>query len=195
MGSDENPKLPKSVLRHLEPNERVLFSIRKKVSLEKPKWLLVTDRRIIYLDEKILGRYDLKALPYQKLEQVVVKLGIMSSEFIIEGEESITLKLGWMNKEEARKAINAIKDALNAIAVEPVSIEVNKRMTSETWVLKKPKELVTRTMPAYQTAKPVAREEKEDPIEQLKKLKELYDMGVISQEEYEEKRKKLLEKI
>lgn len=102
-----------------------------------------------------------------------------------------------MNKEEARKAINAIKDALNAIAVEPVSIDVKKGgLTSETWVLKKPREFVTRTMPAYQPAQaPPIQEVKEDPLEKLKKLKELYDMGVISQEEYEEKRKKLLEEI
>ncbi|MDV3102966.1 PH domain-containing protein [Thermococcus waiotapuensis] len=192
---EETQKLPKPVLRHLEPDERVLFSIKKKISLEKPKWLLVTDRRIIYLDEKVLGRYDLKALPYQKLEQVTVRLGIMSSEFIIEGEENIKLRLGWMNREEASKAINAIKDALNAIAIEPVSIEVKKGLTGETWVLKKPKELLTRTMPAYQPVRPVAREEKEDPLEKLKKLKELYDMGAISQEEYEEKRKKLLEEV
>ncbi|ACS34602.1 PH domain-containing protein [Thermococcus gammatolerans] len=192
MGVVENPELPKSVRRHLEPEERVLFAIKKKISLEKPKWLLVTDRRIIYLDEKVLGRYDLKAIPYQKLEQVTVKLGVMSSEFVIEGEESISLKLGWMNKEEARKAINAIKDALNAIAVEPVSIDVKKRLTSETWTLRKPKELVTRSMPARTQPQVI---EKEDPLEKLKKLKELYDMGVISQEEYEEKRKKLLEQI
>ncbi|WP_297498365.1 PH domain-containing protein [Thermococcus sp.] len=192
MGKEEDPELPKSVLRHLEPNEKVLFSIKKKISMEKPKWLLITGRRIIYLDEKVFGRYDLKAIPYQKLEQVTVKLGIMSSEFIIEGEENITLKLGWMNKEEARKAINAIKDALNAIAVEPVSIGVNKGLTSETWVLNKPKEFITRTMPAYHAQS--VREE-EDPLEKLKKLKELYDMGVISQEEYEEKRKKLLDEI
>ena len=194
MGVEENPELPKSVLRHLEPEEQVFFSIRKKISLEKPKWLLVTDRRIVYLDEKVLGRYELKAIPYQKLELVTVKLGVMSSEFIIEGEEEITLKLGWMNKEEARKAINAIKDALNAIALEPVSIDVNKGLTSETWVLKKPRELITRTAPAGAViSHPPAR--REDPYEELKKLKELYEMGVISAEEYEEKRKKLLDRI
>ncbi|NJE50048.1 PH domain-containing protein [Thermococcus sp. 9N3] len=187
------PELPKALGKIIEPGERVLYSVKKKVSLEKPKWLLVTDRRIIYLDEKILGRYDVRALPYQKLERVTVKLGIMSSEFIIEGEESITLKLGWMDKEEARKTINAIKEALNAIAVEPVSIAVKKGLTSEEWVLNKPKELVTRTAPISHTA-PV-QEKKEDPMDRLKKLKELYDMGVISQEEYEEKRKKLLEEI
>ncbi len=189
-------KLPKSVSKHLEPGEEVLFTVRKKISLEKPKWLIVTDRRIIYLDEKILGRYEIKAIPYQKLEEIRIELGVISSEFLIKGEENIRLKLGWMNKEEARRTINAIKDALNAIAVEPVGIEVNKGLTHETWVLKKPEELVTRVAPAGKTiTHEPAVEKKEDPLEKLKKLKELYDMGVITQEEYEEKRKKLLEKI
>ncbi|WP_210411186.1 PH domain-containing protein [Thermococcus aciditolerans] len=188
--------LPKSVLRHLEPNEDVLFTVRKKISVEKPKWLIVTNRRIIYLDEKILGRYEIKAIPYQKLEEVTVELGVISSEFLIKGEENIRLKLGWMNKEQARNTINAIKDALNAIAVEPVTIEVKKGLTHETWVLKKPKELVSRVVPGGATIQHTAgAEKKEDPLEKLKKLKELYDMGVISAEEYEEKRKKLLEQI
>ena len=189
-------KLPKAAGKVLEPGEEVLFTVRKKVSLEKPKWLLITDRRIIYLDEKVLGRYEVKAIPYQKLEEVKVELGVVSSEFLIKGEENIRLKLGWMNKEQARKTINAIKDALNAIAIEPVTIEVKKGLTHETWKLKKPKELVSRVVPAGTTVQhQPAVEKKEDPIEKLKKLKELYDMGVISQEEYEEKRKKLLEQI
>ena len=187
-----NRKLPRTADKVLEPEENVLYTVRKKVSLEKPKWLLVTDRRIIYLDEKILGRYDVEAIPYQKLERITVKLGVMSSEFTVKAEDEFRLKLGWMNKEEARKTINAIKDALNAIAVEPVGVEVKKGLTSEEWVLKKPKEFVTRTAPV-----PVGktREEKEYPMESLKKLKELYDMGVINQKEYEEKRTKLLEMI
>ena len=38
------------------------------------------------------------------------------------------------------------------------------------------------------TAKPT-------PLEELKKLKELLDMGAITQEEYEEKKKRILEKV
>lgn len=34
-----------------------------------------------------------------------------------------------------------------------------------------------------------------DPIEQIKKLKDLLDSDIISKEEYEEKKKKLMEKI
>ncbi len=191
MGEEKKVELPKSLSKHMEPGERVLFFIKRRASLEKPKWLVVTDRRIIYLDEKVLGRYEMRAIPYQKLEQVTVRLGVMSSEFIIEGEENITLKLGWMKKEQAKKSIGAIKDALNAIAVEPVSIDVNKGLTSETWVLKKPKEFVSRTM--YVTSQPSS--DSEDPMEKLKKLKELLDEGIITQEEYEEKREKLLNQI
>ncbi|WP_297503212.1 PH domain-containing protein [Thermococcus sp.] len=191
---EEGENLPKSLEKALEPGERILHSVKKKVSLEKPKWVIVTDRRIIYLDEKILGRYEIKTIPYQKLERITVKLGIMSSDFVIKQEDEFRLKLGWMNKEQARETINAIKDALNAIAVEPVSIEVHKGLTSEEWTLEKPKELVTRFAPAGKVIEhePAA---KEDALEKLKKLKELYDMGVVSPEEYEEKRKKLLEQI
>lgn len=37
--------------------------------------------------------------------------------------------------------------------------------------------------------------DKEDPIEMLKRLKELMDLGIITQEEYNEKRKKFLNQI
>jgi len=33
------------------------------------------------------------------------------------------------------------------------------------------------------------------PLEELKKLKELLDMGAITKEEYEEKKRKILERI
>ncbi|WP_456320707.1 PH domain-containing protein [Palaeococcus sp. (in: euryarchaeotes)] len=187
-------KLPKGILENLSPGEEVLYAIRKKFSLEaKPKWLVVTDRRIMYIDEKILGRYDLTAIPYEKLELVYVKVGKVSSEFLIKKEDGNEIKLQRMDKDEARNAIEAIRDALNEIAVEPVSIERKKHLMSEEWIIHKPKEVVSRSI-RMEARRTVSRKE-EDPLEKLKKLKELYDMGVLSQEEYEEKRKKLLEQI
>lgn len=187
-------KLPKGIIENLYPNEEVLYAIKKKFSLEaKPKWLVITDRRILYVDEKLLGRYELTAVPYEKLELVYVKVGKMYSEFLIKKEDGSEIKLTKMDKDEARKAIEAIRDALNEIAVEPVSIERKKHLMSEEWAIHKPKEAVSRSI----RMEPMKFREKreEDPLEKLKKLKELYDMGVITQEEYEEKRKKLLEKI
>lgn len=187
-------ELPKGILENLFPNEEVLYAIRKKFSLEaKPKWLVVTDRRIMYIDEKILGRYDLTAIPYEKLEQVYVKVGKLYSEFLIKKEDGSEIRLQRMDKEEARKAIESIRDALNEIAVEPVSIERKKHLMSEEWIIHKPREVVSRGI-RMERGIGISKPE-EDPLEKLKKLKELYDMGVLSQEEYEEKRKKLLEQI
>lgn len=109
-----------------------MYTIKKKFSLEaKPKWLVITDRRIMYIDEKILGRYELTAIPYEKLEQVYVKVGKLYSEFLIKKEDGNEIRLQRMDKEEARKAIESIRDALNEIAVEPVSIERKKHLMSE----------------------------------------------------------------
>lgn len=79
----------------------------------------------------------------------MVKFGIMSLEFIIEGEENIMFKFGWMDKEEVRKVINVIKDVFNVIVVEFVLIDVNKGLISEMWVLKKLREFVMRIMLVY----------------------------------------------
>jgi hypothetical protein len=185
-------ELPDEILENLYPGEDVLYSVKKKLYTElKPKYLIVTDRRIIYLDQKILGRYDLIDIPYEKLEFVHFKKGKIGAKFIIRNEEGEEIVLTWMEKDEAEKAIEAIRDAINAIAVEPVSIQKRKGILGFELELSKPKEFITRTYPqAVAKAAP-----KEDPIERIRKLKELYESGVISREEFEEKKRKLLDQI
>jgi hypothetical protein len=64
-------EVPKEVEENLYPGEKISYSLKKKIRLEaKPKYLIVTNRRVMYLDQKILGRYDLSDIPYEKLEQV-----------------------------------------------------------------------------------------------------------------------------
>ena len=190
-------EVPNEITENLYPGERVLSCIKKKIKLElKPKYLAVTDRRVMYLDQKILGRYDLKDIPYEKMEEVYFKQGAVGSEFQLKNEGGELIKLSWLDREECQGAIVAIRDAINAISVEQVSINKKKRLFGrEEWSLKKPKETVMRTLPmtkVVETSKPSTRE---DPMEKLKKLKELYDMGVISEEEYQEKRGKLMKLI
>ncbi|RLI86622.1 MAG: hypothetical protein DRP01_03850 [Archaeoglobales archaeon] len=186
-------EVPREIEDNLYPNEQIMFSLKKKFGLQiKPAFLIITDRRVIVLDQKILGRYEMTDVPYEKLEFVRFKRGKVGSEFLIKSEDLTPMKLTWLEKDEALSALNAIRDALNAIAVEPVSIKRKKGIWWEEWEIIKPAELITRATPIV---KPVSHDMKEDKFEQLKKLKELYDMGIISQEEYEEKRKKILEQI
>ena len=55
------------------------------------------------------------------------------------------------------------------------------------------KKLETETTPETQEPEPT--KETGDPLDRLKKLKVLLDMGALSKEEYEETKKRLLEKV
>ena len=80
--------LPKEVIEHLYPGENVFFCIKKILPVElKPRFLAITDRRVIYLDQKILGRYVLKDIPYSKIELVLLEEGLVASKFGIKDEE------------------------------------------------------------------------------------------------------------
>jgi hypothetical protein len=190
----EKEKLPKKLLENLYPDEQILYATRKKLSLEKPKWLVVTNRRVIYFDEKILGRYDLQSIPFEKIEKVEFVKGVMSTDFYITLEDGEVVDLSWMRKQQGEETMLAIKRAIEAIAVEPPLFKKEKHLTKETWVLVKPKEAIVRTSAAMARA-PIVQEKKEDPYDQLMKLKKLLEEGVITPEEYEEKRRKLLERL
>jgi len=188
-------EIPKEATENLYPGESVLYSIKKKLYTElKPKFLVVTNRRVMYLDQKILGRYEMVDIPYEKLEFVHFKKGKIGAKFVIRSEEGEEITLSWMEKEEAEKAIESIRDALNAIAVEPVSIQKKKGLLGVELMLSKPKEIITRALPMTQVVERRTLP-KEDPIEKLKKLKELYEAGILSKEEFEEKKRKLLDQI
>lgn len=188
-------KLPKKLRENLEPGENVLFYTKKMPSLEKPKWLVVTDRRIIYFDEKILGRYDMMSIPYEKVEKVYFVKGIASTDFQIELETGEMVKIGWMKKDQGVKVMEAIKQAISNIAVEPPTMTKKKSLTKEEFTLVKPKESVVRGVPAVRPVQAPAPVKKQDPYEELLKLKKLLDEGVISQEEYRRLREKLLKEM
>ncbi len=188
-------EVPEEVKEILYPGESVRYCIRRKLINElKPKYLIVTDRRIIYLDQKILGRYEMLDVPYEKLEKVYFKIGGIGAKFVVKDESGKSIELTWMDKKEVKEAIEAIKEALNAIAVEPVSIQKKKGLIGEEWYLFKPKELIVRNLPMTQVIERKVTS-KTDPLEKLKKLKELYEEGIITKEEFEEKKKKLLEQL
>jgi len=194
---EDMERLPRKLLENLDPGEEVIRAVRKQPALEKPKWLVVTDRRIIIFDEKILGRYEMTAIPYERVKQVYLRSGVWRSGFRIETEEGEKIEMPWMDKDAAREAMEAIKEALQRISVEPPTIVRRKRLASEEWVLNKPREQITRSYVARQApAQPATpAERREDPLEKLEKLKKLLDEGAITREEYEVLRRKLLEEI
>lgn len=137
--------VPQEVENNLYSNEYIQYIIRKKYSLEiRPKFLIVTDKRVIFFDKKIFGRYHFEDIPYEKLEYIRFKTGLIASEFLIHREGGSFIKLGWLDKNEVIEAIETIRDYLNDVAKERVSIVRNKGLFGEKWEISKPEELITR---------------------------------------------------
>lgn len=188
-------EVPEAIRENLAAGEKVLHTIRasKALSLDlTPKTLAVTDQRVMVVDHKVLGRYELQDVPYSKLETVYFEQGVAGATFSLSPEDGETIEIAWLSREGAKKAIETIRDALDAIAVEPVSIQRKKKaLGREEWILHKPKELVSRRA----EARGPGRSTRSDPLEQVQQLKELLDAGAISQEEYETKKEELLDQV
>jgi hypothetical protein len=188
--------IPKSLEENLEEGENILFAIRKRLALEKPKWFIVTDRRVIYFDEKVLGRYEMKSIPFEKLEKIYCRIGIFAARFVLEIEDGGKVELTWMDKEESRKAITAVYNVLKSIAIEPPIMVKKKHMFSEEITLFKPREIIVRSAKQImQGAVPEVVEGRRDPLTLLKMLKELRNAGILTEEEYNEKKRKILEQL
>lgn len=194
--------LPKGLKENLEEDEVVLHVVKKKLYIEKPKWLVVTNRRIIYFDEKILGRYEMTSIPYEKLEKIYSRIGLIAAKFVLSIEDGGRVELTWMDKEEARRATMAIYNAMKSIAVEPPTLTKKKHILSEEMVLVKPKEFIVRSASAQlgrdvrsRVVEEVRESGRRDPVELLRMLKELKEAGVITEEEYNEKKRKILETL
>ena len=62
--------LPDGLKKNLSPGEEVISSLNSFVIAERTNYMVLTNIRLIYFDEKHLGRYDFKSLPLQKVLQI-----------------------------------------------------------------------------------------------------------------------------
>ncbi len=180
-------KLPNGVKRNLSPGEEIICYLKSFVLAELTNYILLTNQRLIYFDEKHLGRYTFKSLPLQKLLQVKAHKGVLVwGEVTFKMEDGEVYSVERVSRKDLSSFIDALETAYNNIAVEPVSMKHKGELLGITdWEFNKPSEVVFREKPSFQ-GKPT-----EDPIDQLKMR---FVKGEISEEEYKAKLRILQEK-
>jgi hypothetical protein len=180
-------KLPNGVKRNLSPGEEIICYLKSFVIAELTNYILLTNQRLIYFDEKHLGRYTFKSLPFQKLLQVKAHKGaIVWGEVTFKMEDDEVFTVERVSRKDLSSFIDELETAYNNIAVEPVSMKHKGELLGITdWEFNKPSEMVFREKPSFQ-GKPT-----EDPIDQLKTR---FVKGEISEEEYRAKLRVLQEK-
>jgi hypothetical protein len=180
-------KLPDGLRKNLSPGEEVVSYLKSFVIAERSNFIILTNQRLIYFDQKHLGRYIFKSLPLQKLLQVIAHRGA-----VVWGEVSVRMEDGsrYVVERVSRKDLESFIDALeieyNNIAIEPVSIKHKAELLGiADWEFNKPAEMVFRQNPSIQSI-PIG-----DPLVQLKMR---FVKGEISEEEYKAKLRVLQEK-
>lgn len=165
-------------------------------ALKNPTYIVVTNKRVIYFDSKFLGRYDLSSIPYSKIQQVYGKKGKMRGFLIIEGEEDCQeIKVEGLKNDDIYMVIETMKNEINKVAIEPISINRKKSLMSEEWSFSKPPESVVRS---FVGAAPYAMQSMDSPksgVEQIRELKALMDEGLITEEEFKAKKEEILKRI
>jgi len=180
-------KLPKGLKKNLSSGEEIISYLTSFVIAERTNFIMLTNIRLIYFDEKHLGRYEFKSLPLQKVLQVRAHKGaIVWGEVSVKMEDGSVYSVERVSRNDMANFIDALESEYNKIAVEPVSIKHKGELLGVSdWEFNKPAETVFRQTPSIES-KPV-----EDPLNQLKTR---FIRGEISEEEYRAKLRVLQEK-
>jgi hypothetical protein len=178
-GTDLINELPSGVKKNLSPGEEVAHYLKTFQVFSKPDYIILTNLRLIYFNEKHLGRYDFKSIPFQKLLQMNASRGIfLWGDISFKGEDGTLTLLKLVSRGKMEGFIEALKIGYNNRAVEPITIEYNKKLFGRAlWVFNKPKEIIFRQF-SDQT------KQSDDPLNQLKMR---YIRGEITEIEYRDK--------
>jgi hypothetical protein len=191
--SDKSPskslidELPGGVKENLSSGEEVIRYLKTFEVVERPDYILLTNLRVVYFNEKHLGRYAFESIPFQKLLQMRAHRGaLLWGDISFKSEDGTVILLERVDRHDLESFIDALEIEYNSIAVEPISIKHERDLVGiATWEFDKPAEIIFRQQPLDQP-KP-----SEDPLSQLKMR---FIRGEISEEEYRAKLRVLQEK-
>ena len=180
-------KLPDGLKKNLSPGEEIISYLKSFVVAERTNYIILTNLRLIYFDEKFLGRYVFKSLPLQKVLQVSAHKGaIVWGDVSVKMEDGTFYTLERVSRNDMTNFIDALEIEYNIIAVEPISMKHKGELLGMAdWEFNKPAEMIFRQNASIQS-KPA-----EDPLVQLKIR---FVKGEISEEEYKAKLQVLQEK-
>ena len=180
-------KLPDGLKKNLSPGEEVVSYLKSFVVAERTNYIILTNIRLIYFDEKFLGRFVFKSLPLQKVLQVSAHKGaVVWGEVSVKMEDGTSYTVERVSRNDMANFIDALEIEYNNIAVEPVSIKHKGELLGiSDWEFDKPAEMIFRQNPTIQP------QTTQDPLVQLKMR---FIKGEISEEEYKAKRQVLQEK-
>ncbi|MBP2615371.1 SHOCT domain-containing protein [Chryseobacterium jejuense] len=180
-----NATLSASVNNEVDELVKILNTDEKLIAIADAKYLhnkmdgllLATQHRVVFLNKGFFGNLYQNEFQYQNINTVLYGLGESSAllKMLINGSQT---DFRFKNKSAAQLFCEAIEDYVNS----------SKNRLKQSLTNSEPKS------PIFQSEIP----QKEDPstvFDKLEKLGRLRENGILTEEEFEEQKKKLLNKL
>jgi len=149
-GKSPIDELPSGVKKNLSSGEEVKYYLKTFEVADKPNYIILTNLRVAYFDEKHLGRYVFQSIPFEKLLHIRAHRGAaVWGEISLQSEDHTVIQLKRVSRGELPGFIDALEKAYNSIAVEPISIKHEQDLLGKaTWEFDKPAETIVRQKPS-----------------------------------------------
>ncbi|QJD98462.1 hypothetical protein HH214_17405 [Mucilaginibacter robiniae] len=191
----------------LPPGEETLYIATQKKPLVNllPDCVVVTNRRILFFTPANLG-LSIKFIDFvwKDIADVNVKEEIIGAVFSARTVKGAEMGVDYLPKVQARKLYQYAQECKENERRRELKLREEQtkppvsapKPTTEQPVFQHQTAPVFTPPPPVQTASAPVKEEKPDELtEKLKKLKMLFDNGLISQEEYNQKKMELLSEL
>lgn len=172
-------KLVKKMDQYLEPGEKVHFlgsdaGGQLKIDGEKKDGVtsvltVVTDRRVLFKTGKVIGGSQ-TSIYFRDISSVEVSFGVVQKRLSLETDSKVFgIGVGQIDKDEVQDMANFVRKKMR---------EINRNNSTP--------------MANQATGNS---ESEDDPLDKLERLGELRDSGVVTEEEFQEKKESILDQI
>jgi len=173
------------------------IAVQKKPVLNlSPDCIALTNRRIIFCRPKNFGlSMDFQDYSWVDVADCHIKEGIIGSAFIMRTTMGFTNMMDYLPKAQARKLYQyaqEIEERMRGVRREK-DLETRRASAGGGVTVNNATPIITSPQ-QFQQVKPLMIEN-EDPFALLQKLKGLAENGIISQEEFEEKKNEILSRV
>jgi hypothetical protein len=168
----------------LTRNEEIVYiAVQKPVISLAPDSAILTNRRFILYRPKVFGGATFEDYIWRDLKDAHLEEGVIRSIFSLKTVEGLTLTLTELPKAQARKLYAFAQEMEERVLEERRHRDMEEKRAAAGGIVMRG---------GTPTSERVDSADLEDPVQKLKQLKEMLDMGLITSQEYEATKNKVL---
>lgn len=172
----------------LTNGEEILYiAVQKRLISFSPDSVVLTNKRFIVYRPTLLGGANFQDYIWRDLHDARLTEGIINSTITLQTVKAQLISVGDLPKAQARKLYSFAQEMEEKVLEERRTRDMEERRAGAGGIV------LQGGLPTAPAPAPVRQEE--DPMQKLKKLKDMMDAGLITEQEYETKKTDILSKF